>query len=73
MNIFAVNVDPGQRAAQQLPDKHVTKMILESAQMLSIVYSPHYWDIGTVAKVNGEPFKTAERCLQEASLYYLGC
>ena len=57
MNIFAVNVDPG-RAAQQLPDKHVTKMILESAQMLSIVYSPHYWDIGTVAKVNGEPFKT---------------
>ena len=33
-------------------------MILESAQMLSIVFSPWYWDIGTVSKVNGEPFKT---------------
>ena len=26
--------------------------------MLSIVFSPWYWDIGTVSKVNGEPFKT---------------
>ena len=26
--------------------------------MLSLVFSPHYWDIGTVSKVNGEPFKT---------------
>jgi len=43
-----------------LPDKHVTKMILESAQMLSLVFSPHYWDIGTVSKVDGTPFKTAK-------------
>ena len=35
-------------------------MILESAQMLSIVYSPHYWDIGEVMKVDGTPFKTAK-------------
>ena len=41
-----------------LPDKHVTKMILETAQMVSLVFSPHYWGIGTVSKVNGEPFKT---------------
>ena len=33
MNIFAVDEDP-KTAAQQLCDKHVVKMILESAQML---------------------------------------
>ena len=59
MNIFAVDTDP-KRAAVALPDKHVTKMILESAQMLSIVFSPHYWDVGTVSKVDGTPFKTAK-------------
>lgn len=59
MNIFAVDADP-IKSAQQLPDKHVTKMILESAQMLSIVFSDHYWDIGTVSKVDGTPFKTAK-------------
>jgi len=59
MNIFAVDADP-LSAAKQLPDRHVTKMILESAQMLSLVFSPHYWDIGTVSKVDGTPFKTAK-------------
>jgi len=59
MNIFAVDADP-QVAAQLLPDRHVTKMILESAQMLSLVYSSHYWDIGEVMKVDGTPFKTAK-------------
>ena len=59
MNIFAVHPDP-IKAARLLPDKHVTKMILESAQMISIVYSPHYWDIGTVSRIDGEPFKTAK-------------
>jgi len=57
MNIFAVDRDP-RRAAQMLPDKHVTKMILESAQMLSIVFSHHYWNIGTISKVDGTPFNT---------------
>mgnify|MGYP006239010293 CR=1 FL=1 len=52
MNIFVVDRDPN-RAARQLPDRHVTKMILESAQMLSIVYSSHYWNIGEVMKVDG--------------------
>ena len=59
MNIFAVDADP-IIAARQLPDRHVTKMILESAQMLSLVFSAHYWDIGTVSKVDGTPFKTAK-------------
>ena len=57
MNIFVVDSNP-INAARLLPDKHVTKMILESAQMLSIVFSAHYWDIGEVMKVNGEPFNT---------------
>ena len=57
MNIFAVNEDP-ITSAQELPDKHVTKMILESAQMLSLVFSKHYWDCGTVSRVDGKPFKT---------------
>ena len=37
MNIFAVNKDP-KISAQQLCDKHVVKMILESAQMLCSAY-----------------------------------
>ena len=59
MNIFVVDSDPIS-AARVLPDKHVTKMILETAQMLSVVFSPHYWDIGEVMKVNGEPFNTVK-------------
>ena len=59
MNIFVVDPDP-RIAALLLPDRHVTKMILESAQMLSLVYSHHYWDIGQVMKVDGTPFKTAK-------------
>ena len=59
MNIFVVDRDP-IIAARQLPDRHVTKMILESCQMLSLVFSDHYWDIGTVSKVDGTPFKTAK-------------
>lgn len=57
MNIFVVDKDP-ILAAQALPDRHVVKMILESAQMISIVFSPHYWNIGEVAKVDGTPFNT---------------
>ena len=37
MNIFYVNEDPKQ-AAQDLTDKHVVKMILESAQILSTAH-----------------------------------
>ena len=59
MNIFAVNADP-LKSAKLLPDRHVTKMILETCQMLSIVYSSHYWDIGEIMKIDGTPFKTAK-------------
>ena len=37
MNIFAVDKD-AKKAAQQLCDKHVVKMILESAQMLCSIF-----------------------------------
>ena len=37
MNIFVVHQDP-KTSAQQLCDKHVVKMILESAQMLCSAY-----------------------------------
>ena len=37
MNIFVIDQDP-KTAAQQLCDKHVVKMILESAQMLCSAY-----------------------------------
>lgn len=57
MNIFVVDENPVQ-AAKLLPDKHVVKMILESTQMLSVVFSSHYWNIGPVYKVDGTPYKT---------------
>ncbi len=57
MNIFAVNNDP-YLAAYQLPDKHVVKMPLETCQMLSIVYSDWYHNIGQVFKSNGDRYKT---------------
>ena len=40
MNIFVVDEDP-EVAARQLCDKHVVKMILESAQMLCTVAHEH--------------------------------
>ena len=43
MNIFVVDEDP-VIAAQQLCDKHVVKMILESAQMLCTVAHEQGWN-----------------------------
>ena len=44
MNIFYLSIHP-HTAAQQLHDKHVVKMILESAQMLSTYYHHTKQDI----------------------------
>ena len=57
MNIFAVHEDP-YLAATMLPDKHVVKMPLETAQMLSIIYSPHYHDIAQLPRKDGSPYNT---------------
>ena len=43
MNIFVVDEDP-QVAARQLCDKHVVKMILDSAQMLCTVALEHGYE-----------------------------
>lgn len=59
MNIFAVNPDP-TISAQQLPDKHVVKMPLECAQMAAMVFSRFKWDLGTLPKKDGTPFKVTK-------------
>lgn len=57
MNIFAVDENP-IRAAQYLCDKHVTKMIVESCQMLSDAH--HFYDPDTTLSIY-KAFKTAHR------------
>ena len=57
MNIFVTDPSP-HVSAQVLPDKHVVKMPLETCQMLSIVYSPWYYDWGPIHKTDGEPYAT---------------
>ena len=43
MNIFVLDEDP-VKAAEYHCNKHVVKMILESAQMLSTVHWSYLWD-----------------------------
>lgn len=57
MNIFAVDDDP-VLSAHQLPDKHIVKMPLECCQMLAVVFSKWYRDIGPVFKADGTPYAT---------------
>jgi hypothetical protein len=57
MNIFVVDQNP-RLAAQQLPDRHVTKMSLEMCQMVSIIYSKWYHNWGEVYKADGTPYDT---------------
>ena len=53
MNIFALNLDP-QKAAELLIDKHVVKMTLETAQLLSAVCN-------LSAGVQVAPYKTTHK------------
>ena len=57
MNIFIVDECPVLSAAS-LPDRHVTKMGLETCQMISVIYSPWYHNWGTIPKKDGTPYKT---------------
>ena len=57
MNIFATHDDP-VLSATELPDKHIVKMPLECCQMLAVVYSPWYKDIGPILKTDGSAYKT---------------
>ena len=57
MNIFVTHPDP-LRSAVVLPDKHVVKMPLETTQMVSLLFSPWYYDWGEVFKKDGTPYDT---------------
>ena len=57
MNVFYVDKHP-VRAAEQMCDKHIVKMPLETCQMLSMVYSKWYFDWGQLTKRDGTPYKT---------------
>ena len=58
MNIFVTDRCPIQ-SAQNLPDKHVVKMPLETYQMLSIIYSDWYYGVGKIHRTNGTPYATS--------------
>ena len=57
MNIFVTDISP-IRSAQNLPDKHVVKMPLETCQMLAIIYSDWYYGVGKLHRTNGIPYAT---------------
>jgi hypothetical protein len=57
MNIFVTDTDPVQ-SAQNLPDKHIVKMPLETCQMLAIIFSDWYYGVGQLHKRNGQPYAT---------------
>ena len=57
MNIFVVDSCPVLSAAA-LPDKHIVKMPLETCQMISVIYSPWYYNWGTIPKKDGLPYST---------------
>ena len=57
MNIYVEDENPAL-AAFSLPDKHIVKMPLETTQMIALVFSKWYWNIGPVLKKDGTPYKT---------------
>tara|TARA_B110000503_G_scaffold121152_1_gene184471 strand:+ start:352 stop:882 length:531 start_codon:yes stop_codon:yes gene_type:complete len=57
LNIFVVDECPVLSAAE-LPDKYSVKMPLETCQMISVIYSPWYYNWGTIPKKDGTPYKT---------------
>ena len=57
MNIFVTDSCP-VLSAVVLPDRHITKMSLETCQMVSVVFSKWYYDWGTIPKKDGTPYST---------------
>ena len=57
MNIF-VNDPCPILSAVALPDKLVTKMPVETCQMVSIIFSKWYYDWGYIPKKDGLPYDT---------------
>jgi hypothetical protein len=59
MNIFVTDLCPVLSAAA-LPDKLVTKMPVETCQMVSIIFSKWYHNWGYIPKKDGTPYSTAK-------------
>lgn len=57
MNIFVTSPCPEQSAIV-LPDRHVTKMAVETCQLLSYVASEYYHNYGAIPKKDGTPYAT---------------
>lgn len=57
MNVFVTSKLPTE-SARVLPDRHITKMPVETCQLLAIVASPWYHDYGTIPKADDAPYST---------------
>jgi len=57
MNIFVTSQLPTE-SARVLPDRHITKMPVETCQLLAIVASPWYHNYGTIPKADDNPYST---------------
>lgn len=57
MNIFVTNKFPAESAIV-LPDRHITKMPVETCQLLAIVASKWYHNYGPLYKKDGTPYAT---------------
>lgn len=57
MNIFVTSPWPAESAIV-LPDRHITKMAIETCQLLAIVASKWYHNYGTIPKADGTPYRT---------------
>ncbi len=57
MNIFVTSPWPAESAIV-LPDRHITKMAVETCQILSIVASPWFHNYGKLHKKDGTPYAT---------------
>lgn len=58
MNIFVTSSYP-DLSAQVLPDRHIVKMPIESAQMLAIAF--HEYGYGTLPKKDGTPYDVSSK------------
>lgn len=58
MNIFVTDSDP-KKSAIVLPDRHIVKMPIESAQMLAI--AADYYGLGTLPKKDGTPYDVSSK------------
>lgn len=57
MNVFVTNKFPAESAIV-LPDRHITKMPVETCQLLAIVASKWYHNYGPLNKKDGTPYST---------------